>query len=127
MPKNDIPNQLRYTATHEWIRGAGDELSLGITPFFRDDLEAIQAVELPEIGRKVETGESLALIETAKTATDVYAPCAGTVLAVNRTLQDDPRLLHRDPWHAWIATLRLDGPLPNDTLLDASGYRRHLQ
>jgi len=126
MPKNDIPNELRYTATHEWIRGAGDELSLGVTPFFRDDLACVLAVELPEIGRKVEAGESLALIETAKTATDVYAPCAGTVLAVNHALERDPSLLHRDPWQTWIASIRLEGILPNNALLDATRYREHL-
>jgi len=126
MPKNDIPEELRYTATHEWIRSAGVELSVGITPFFRDDLEAILAVELPEIGRTVEAGESLALIETSKTATDVYAPFSGTVLAVNRALEGDPALLHRDPWRTRIATLRLEGTLPNDALLDATRYRRHL-
>lgn len=127
MPKHDIPNERRYTATHEWIRRDGEMLSVGITPFFRDDLARILAVELPEIGRKVETGESLALIETSKTANDVYAPFAGTVLAVNRILEEEPILLHRDPWHAWIAVLRPEGILPDGTHLDATRYREHLQ
>lgn len=120
-----IPENLKYTTSHEWIRQEGDVVTLGITDHAQHELGDIVFVELPEVGQKVESGKGVAVIEAVKTVADVYAPAAGEVVEVNTVLADDAGSINRDAYGSWIVKIRLNGSLPGD-LLDAAGYKGQL-
>lgn len=102
------PTGTRCTDTREWVRPSGALVQVGIVPSALREAGAPIAVELPEPGRKVQEGESIAMVETAKTAFDVYAPLSGTVESVNLALSDRPQLL-LEPWTHWLFALRPEG------------------
>lgn len=116
---------VRFTNDHEWIRlDAGDVGVVGITPFAQEQLGDIVFVELPEIGRKVKPGEEVAVIESVKAAADCKAPAGGTVIEVNKALEDDPAIVNRDALGAgWFFKLKLDQPAQLETLLDETAYQ----
>ncbi|MDD3651113.1 glycine cleavage system protein GcvH [Immundisolibacter sp.] len=119
---SQVPDTLRYTETHEWLRQEADgSITVGITDHAQAQLGDLVYVELPAIGKTLAAGEACAVVESVKAAADVYAPLAGTVLAVNEALAGAPELVNEDPYGAgWL--LRLSGALPAD-LLDAAAYR----
>lgn len=120
----DVPEELRYTADHEWLRREGDEAVMGITAYAAEELGDIVFVELPEPGRRLATGEALGVIESVKTASDLYAPAGGEVLEVNAALAGRPELVNDEPYGGgWMVRLRLDDPASADGLLDAAAYR----
>ena len=122
----DVP-ELRYTADHEWLRVEGDEAAVGITAYAADELGDIVYVELPSPGRHLAAGEAFGVIESVKTASDLYAPAAGEVVAVNAALAGAPELVNGDPYGAgWMVRLRLDDAAAPDALLDAAAYRAGL-
>lgn len=124
----DIPKDRFYTKTHEWALPEGDTVLVGITDYAQDALGDVVYVELPEVGRKVEKGEAVAVVESVKTASDIYAPVSGEVVGVNTALEKTPELINRDPYgEGWIFRIRpLDmGHL--DDLLDAAGYQEVLE
>ena len=117
-----------YTKTHEWALPEGDTVLVGITDYAQDALGDVVYVELPEVGRKVEKGEAVAVVESVKTASDIYAPVSGEVVEVNTALEKTPELINQDPYgEGWIFRIRpLDmGHL--DDLLDAAGYQEVLE
>lgn len=120
-----IPQNLKYTTSHEWIQLEGDLVTLGITDHAQHELGDIVFVELPEVGQTVEAGKGVAVIEAVKTVADVYAPAAGEVVEVNTVLADDAGSINRDAYGSWIVKIRLTGTLPTD-LLDANGYKAQL-
>ncbi|QQS04401.1 MAG: glycine cleavage system protein GcvH [Fibrobacterota bacterium] len=120
-----IPQNLKYTTSHEWIQSEGDVVTLGITDHAQHELGDIVFVELPEVGQAVEAGKGVAVIEAVKTVADVYAPAAGEVVEVNTVLADDAGSINRDAYGSWIVKIRLTGSLPGD-LLDADGYKAQL-
>lgn len=123
----DVPEELRYTADHEWLRRDADAAVVGITAHAAEELGDIVFVELPNVGRRLATAEAFGVIESVKTASDLYAPAAGEVVAVNDALGASPELVNSDPYGAgWMVRLRLDDPAAVDDLLDASAYRAHL-
>ena len=123
----DVPETLRYTADHEWLRLESDEAVVGITAYAADELGDVVFVELPAVGRRLEKGEAFGVIESVKTASDLYAPLAGEVLAVNEALASQPELVNTEPYAAgWMLRLRLDDPAAADGLLDAGAYRAQL-
>jgi glycine cleavage system H protein len=123
----DVPETLRYTADHEWLRLESDEAVVGITAFAAEELGDVVFVELPAVGRRLEKGQAFGVIESVKTASDLYAPLAGEVLAVNEQLSSQPELVNADPYAAgWMLRLRLDDPATADGLLDAGAYRAQL-
>ncbi|GID12587.1 glycine cleavage system protein GcvH [Actinocatenispora rupis] len=120
-----IPDDLRYTAEHEWVRPSGGTVRVGITDFAQDSLGDIVFVELPEPGRTVTAGESVGELESTKSVSDLYAPVAGTVTARNEALSDAPDLVNRDPYgEGWMVEIELADPSVVAGLLDAAAYEK---
>lgn len=121
----NVPDALRYTPTHEWVRLEPDgTLTIGITDFAQDSLGELVFLELPQPGRQLKAGEPCAVVESVKAASDVYSPVAGEVVAANAGLADDPARVNKDPYGAWLFRLRPDGAADVSGLLDADGYRK---
>jgi glycine cleavage system H protein len=119
----DIPETLRYSEDHEWLRTEGGEGVIGITAYAADELGDVVFVELPEIGRRLAKGEVFGVIESVKTASDLFAPVAGEVIAVNEALGDDPELVNSEPYGGgWMVRLRLDDAAAGEGLMDAAAY-----
>jgi glycine cleavage system H protein len=118
------PADLRYTKTHEWLQVRGDgTATVGITDHAQEALGDIVYVETPEIGRRVGAGEAVAVVESVKAASDIYAPLAGEVVDVNVALADTPEAINQNAYEdGWIFTLRLADPGAIGGLLDAAGY-----
>lgn len=122
-----IPEQLRYTSSHEWIRDEGDGVvAVGITDFAQAQLGDIVFVEVPEPGTEVSAGEAMGVVESVKAASDLYAPVTGTIEASNGELETGPERVNEDPYEAWFVRVRLSDPAQVDGLLDASGYAAHI-
>lgn len=122
----NIPEELRYAATHEWVRIDDDGIvTVGISDFAQDALGDVVYVDLPEVGQNVTAGEPFAEVESTKSVNDVYAPVTGTVVAVNETLADQPELVNADPYgEAWFARIEPgDAGVVLEALLDAVAYR----
>ena len=114
---------IRYTKDHEWVRLDGTTATVGITAHAQDALGDLVFVELPEPGREVTEAEPVAVVESVKAASDVYAPLTGRVTEVNANLADDPALANRDPaGEGWFFKLELPDPAAFDTLLDQAAY-----
>jgi len=119
-----IPEDLRYTAEHEWVRVSDGTVRVGITDFAQDSLGDVVFVELPEPGTAVSAGDAVGEIESTKSVSDVYAPVAGTVTARNEALADSPDLVNRDPYgEGWMLEIELSDPASVDGLLDAAAYQ----
>lgn len=120
----EFPEDLRYSEEHEWLRQEDDEGVVGISAYAADELGDIVYVELPEVGRHLARSEVFGAIESVKTASDLYAPVGGEVVAVNRDLAASPELVNTDPYGAgWMIRLRPDDPDAPASLLDAGAYR----
>lgn len=119
-----IPESLRYSTEHEWVRVEGDRAVVGITDFAQDSLGDIVYVSLPEVGASVTGGASVAEVESTKSVSDIYAPVSGTVAAVNEALVQQPELVNSDPYgEGWLFAVTMSDPGELDTLLPADGYR----
>jgi glycine cleavage system H protein len=124
----NVPDDLRYTADHEWIRLDGSRATVGITDYAQDALGDVVFVQLPEIGSAVDAGASFSEVESTKSVSEIYAPMAGTVVAVNENLGDHPEHLNEDPYgKGWICVLDVTDPAAFDALLDGEGYRALVQ
>ncbi|OFZ84967.1 MAG: glycine cleavage system protein H [Betaproteobacteria bacterium RBG_16_66_20] len=121
----NIPESLRYTASHEWVRAESDgTLSVGITDHAQDSLGELVFVELPEAGRRLAAGDACAVVESVKAAADVYAPVAGEVVARNDALAEAPNQVNKDPYAAWLFRIKpAEGAFP-ENLMDARTYRK---
>jgi len=120
----DVPAGLRYSDDHEWLRADGADGIVGITRYAADELGDVVFVELPKVGRSLTRGETFGVIESVKTASDLYAPVAGEVIEVNGALAGAPDLINTDPYAAgWIIRLRLTEPAEAGLLKDADAYR----
>ena len=119
------PENMRYTAEHEWVRrGEGNVVRVGITNFAQDSLGDIVFVNLPEVGAAVESGQAMGEVESTKSVSDVYAPVSGTVTARNEALDGQPELVNADPYgEGWMVEITLDDPASLDDLLDAKAYQ----
>ena len=119
-----IPEDLRYTENHEWVRTEGDgAVTVGISEYAQDALGDIVYVDLPDIGRSVEAGESIAEVESTKSVNDVYAPISGVVATVNEPLIDAPELVNTDPFGAgWFVTITPADGENLEALMDAAAY-----
>lgn len=122
-----VPENLRYTADHEWILLEGDVATVGITDHAQEELTDIVFVELPEIGRECEEEEGIAVVESVKAASDIYAPLAGEIVGANEELEGEPALVNTDPHgKGWIFKLKLSDPSQVDGLMDAAAYNAHI-
>jgi glycine cleavage system H protein len=120
----NVPDDLRYTSDHEWVRLEGGRVRIGITDYAQEALGDVVFVQLPEEGRVLAVGDSFSEVESTKSVSDVYAPLAGRVAAVNAELTDAPQRLNEDPYgDGWLCEIELDDPESYTTLLDATGYR----
>ena len=119
--------QLRYTKSHEWIGMDGDTAVVGITDFAQSELGELTFVELPSPGDHVEADAEVAVVESVKAASDIYAPASGTIAAVNEQLDQHPETVNSDPFgEGWLFKMTLDRPEELDALMDASTYEETL-
>ncbi len=124
----NIPEDLAYTGTHEWLRRGSDGVTVGITDYAQSELTDIVFVELPESGRHLDRGEEICALESVKAVAYVYSPIAGTISAINERLSKEPELINRDPYgEGWIVSLTPDDPEQSVALLDAEGYREMIE
>lgn len=120
----DVPDDRRYSNDHEWVLPAGPRLRVGITDYAQDALGDVVFVELPSVGATVEAGAALGEVESTKSVSEIYAPVAGTVVAVNEALADAPERLNQDPYgEGWICELEPGDAGSPEGLLDAAAYR----
>jgi len=121
---SNIPADLKYVASHEWIRTEADgTVTVGITDFAQDQLGDVVFVELPEVGTEVAADQDIAVVESVKAASDIYAPLAGKIIAINEELIDAPEKVNEDPYgDAWFFKMELADAADLDGLLDADGY-----
>ena len=118
-----IPGDLRYSTDHEWVRVDGNRVTVGITDYAQDALGDVVFVQLPELGAAVAAGESMSEVESTKSVSDIFAPVAGRVVAVNDEVASKPELLNSDPYGAgWLFALEVD-PSSVEALLDAAAYQ----
>ena len=117
------PTDLRYTASHEWVRTESDgSLTVGVTDHAQEALGDVVFLELPEAGRVVAAGEAIAVIESVKAASDIYAPVAGEIIANNQDAVDAPESVNADAYAAWLFKIKPANAADVDALLDAAGY-----
>jgi glycine cleavage system H protein len=123
----NIPEDLRYNASHEWIRLDGDVATIGITDHAQDELTDVVFVELPAVGKSVDAGDPTAVVESVKAASDIYSPVAGEVIEVNPAVEADPSLVNSDPYgQGWIFKLQVKDGAAVHQLMDAAGYQAHI-
>ena len=123
----NVPDDLLYTETHEWVRREGDNVRVGITDHAQSELTDVVYVELPKMDRQLNARESIAVIESVKAASDIYAPVKGTVVEVNKALEADPGLINREPYgQGWIFVLKIDNADDLKQLKDATAYRKQI-
>ena len=122
-----VPADLKYTESHEWVRSEADgTVTIGITEFAQDALGDLVFVELPEVGRTLKAGEACAVVESVKAASDVYAPVAGTVTAVNEELRDKPEAINAAAFDAWMYKLKPASAGDLAGLMDAAKYQANI-
>ena len=121
----NLPQELKYTATHQWVRLESDgTATVGITDYAQEQLGDVVFVQHPEIGRKVKRGENCAVVESVKAASDIPAPLSGEIIDVNAAAAAAPEKLNQDPYAAWLFRVRIGDPSEIGTLLDAAAYSR---
>ena len=119
----NIPENLRYTREHEWIRVEGNEAFVGITDFAQSELGEIVFVDVDTVGETIAQGDVFGTVEAVKTVSDLNMPVSGEVLEFNEALNDQPELVNNDPYgEGWMIKITVDDPAELDSLLDAAGY-----
>ena len=123
----NVPDDLLYTDTHEWIKREGDNIRVCITDHAQSELTDVVYVELPKMDRAANAREPIAVVESVKAASDIYAPVKGKVVEINKTLEADPGLLNRDPFgQGWLFVLKVDSPDDLAKLKNAAAYRQQI-
>lgn len=121
------PGNLKYTATHEWVKAEADgTITVGITQHAQELLGDMVFVESPEVGRKLKATEECAVVESVKAAADIYAPVAGVVTAFNDELANEPEKINADPYGAWLFKMKPDNAADVAGLMDATAYQAHV-
>ena len=124
---SNVPSDLRYAKSHEWVRVSGDTATVGITDHAQHELTDIVFVELPAVGRKVKAGEACAVVESVKTASDIYSPVSGEVVEVNPAVVANPALVNTEPYAGgWFYRLKLTAPAEVDALLTPEQYQAQI-
>ncbi|HTX22636.1 MAG TPA: glycine cleavage system protein GcvH [Candidatus Aquilonibacter sp.] len=125
---SNIPSDLKYTKSHEWVRVSGDTAVVGITDHAQQELTDIVFVELPEIGRKVKAGDACAVVESVKTAGDIYSPVSGEILETNKAVVDNPALVNSEPTAGgWLFKIKLSSPAELNALLSPEKYKAQIE
>jgi glycine cleavage system H protein len=121
----NVPEELRYSSDHEWIRIEDGKVRVGITDYAQDALGDVVFVQVPEVGATVAAGDSFGEVESTKSVSEIYAPVAGTVVEINADLEASPELVNSDPYQGgWIAVIELADADAAASLLDAAAYRQ---
>jgi len=124
MATTEVPVDLRYARTHEWVRVGGDIATVGLTDHAQHELTDVVFVELPAIGRALKAGETCAVVESVKTASDIYAPVGGQVVEINPAVVENPALVNREPYGSgWLFRLKLAQTSELNGLLSATAYQ----
>ncbi|HTH49111.1 MAG TPA: glycine cleavage system protein GcvH [Candidatus Limnocylindria bacterium] len=124
---SQVPADLRYAKSHEWVRLAGDVATVGITDHAQHELTDVVFVELPPVGRKVKAGESIAVVESVKTASDIYAPVSGEIIAVNQAVADNPGLVNSAPYaDGHLLQIRVSDAAEAGALLSPADYSKQI-
>lgn len=121
----NIPSDLLYTRSHEWVRVEDDKAYIGITDYAQHNLGDIVFVEIPEVDLEVSTDDSIAVIESVKAVASVFAPISGTILEANEDLESSPELLNEDPYENWIGVISIDDPSELEGLMSAEQYEEY--
>ncbi len=123
----EIPQELKYTEDHEWVRVEDDIVTFGITDYAQGELGDVVFLELPDVGDEVTQGEAFGSIEAVKTVADLFAPISGAVTQVNGALEDDPAVVNRDPYgEGWLIKVKAADLTQLDGLMDAEAYAEHI-
>lgn len=124
---SNVPNELKYTKEHEWAKLEGDVVTIGITDFAQSSLGDIVFVELPEVGKHLNSHQTFGVVESIKSVSDLYSPLSGTVLEVNNDLINAPELCNAEPYgNAWMIKIKLANVSEVNSLLSASDYQNYL-
>ena len=124
---SNIPSDLKYTKSHEWVRVNGDTATVGITDHAQRELTDVVFVELPEVGRMVEAGKACAVVESVKTASDIYSPVSGEIVEQNQPVTDNPALVNTEPYAGgWFFKIKLSNPAELDALLSPEDYKKQI-
>src|SRR5437870_4972015 len=125
---SNIPADLKYAKSHEWLRVSGPVATIGITDHAQHELTDIVFVELPEVGRKIKAGEACAVVESVKTASDIYSPVSGEVTEINKSVVENPALVNTDPYGGgWFYKIKLSNPAELDAMLGAQQYAAQIK
>ena len=123
----NVPADLKYARSHEWVRVSGDTATVGITDHAQHELTDVVFVELPAAGRQVKAGEACAVVESVKTASDIYSPVSGLVLEVNKAVADNPALVNSEPYGGgWFYKIRIANPAELNDLLSPESYKAQI-
>jgi glycine cleavage system H protein len=122
-----VPQELKYTNEHEWIKVEGNRAILGITDYAQHNLGDIVFVEIPELDAQVSSGDEVAVIESVKTVSSVYTPVSGTIVEINEALEENPELLNQEPYEQFIGIIEMDDPSSLDNLMTAEEYEQFCQ
>jgi glycine cleavage system H protein len=124
---SNVPSDLKYAKSHEWVRVNGDTATVGITDHAQQELTDIVFVELPAAGRKVKAGEACAVVESVKTASDIYSPVSGEILEINKAVVDNPALVNAEPDSGgWFYKIKLSNPAEVNALLSPADYQKQI-
>ena len=122
-----VPADLKYAKSHEWVRVTGDMATVGITDHAQHELTDVVFVETPAVGRKVKAGEACAVVESVKTASDIYSPVSGEVVETNKAVTDNPALANTDPYgNGWFFKIKLGNPAELNNLLSPGDYSKQI-
>lgn len=121
----NVPDELKYAQSHEWVRvDNGDIVTVGISDFAQAEMTELVYVELPEVGRSYNAGDEVAVVESVKSASDIYTPVSGEIVEVNEALNDNPSLVNSSPFQdGWMFKIKISDAAQLDKLLDANGYK----
>jgi glycine cleavage system H protein len=124
---SNIPSNLKYAKSHEWVRVSGDTATIGISDHAQGELTDVVFVELPEVGRKVKAGEACAVVESVKTASDIYSPVSGEIVELNKPVTDNPALVNTEPYvGGWFFKIKLSNPAELNALLSPDDYKKQI-
>ncbi|PYM16417.1 MAG: glycine cleavage system protein GcvH [Verrucomicrobia bacterium] len=123
----NVPSDLKYARSHEWVRLSGDTVTVGITDHAQHELTDVVFVELPDVGRRVKAGEACAVVESVKTASDIYSPVSGEILEVNKAVADNPASVNSEPYGGgWFFKIKLSNPGELTHLLSPESYKAQI-
>jgi glycine cleavage system H protein len=123
----NVPADLKYAKSHEWVRVTGDTATVGITDHAQHELTDVVFVELPAVGRQVNAGETCAVVESVKTASDIYSPVSGQIAEVNKAVVDNPALVNSEPYgKGWFYRIKLSNPAELNSLLSPESYKAQI-